>query len=163
MLELSASDQHFPSQIPQNVETKQNMTQICCPWLCSRENFQNYAFCSKIFCQKGLAHGFLCPVHLGYTHGSCRRWGVAGTESKGRQESRGISAILPAMIQHHFPCATTSHGAVFRMVLAVLGARCLTSARASLTGAEQCGVGSLASRFRAEAALRAQHRLPASW
>jgi len=60
-------------------------------------------------------------------------------------------------------CATTSHGAVFRMILAALGGRCLTSARASLTGAEQCGVGSLASRFGAEAALHAQQRLPASW
>lgn len=66
------------------------------------------------------------------------------------------SDTAPLPVCHHFPRA------VFRMALAVLGARCLASAWASLTGAEQCGVGSLVSRFRAEAAVRAQHRLPAS-
>lgn len=88
---------HFPSRTPQDVETKQNMARICCPWLSSRENFQNYAFCSKILCQKGFAHGFLCSAHLGHVRESCRRWGWLGHSSA--KSIRKAGEFLPSSLQ----------------------------------------------------------------
>lgn len=58
-LVLAASDQHFPSRAPQNVETEQNITWTCCPWLCSAE-FPSGELCSKPFCEPGRARPSPC-------------------------------------------------------------------------------------------------------
>lgn len=87
----------FPISDSTRCRNKTEYSSICCPWLSSRENFQNYAFCSKILCQKGFAHGFLCSAHLGHVRESCRRWGWLGHSSA--KGIRKAGEFLPSSLQ----------------------------------------------------------------
>lgn len=131
-LVLAASDQHFPSQAPQNVETEQNITWTCCPWLCSAE-FPSGELCSKPFCEPGRA----CPspcLPTWDTYGGAGH-AVGTLVSQRGRESREISARLPGVTSCGYkysdvpPPPRGLRWEALGYFLAALGARFPTSAR----------------------------------